>query len=142
MFSINSMPNQRSRTFRLSLIRRRIVTLCQSRALRAALLAAVDGGPDAALVVEMVERVRPPSSLPTQVVTPVPQEQREEARVENPVAPVPQQQGEEARVEEPVQRVNPSSQEGPNQTSPQNSGDIERNPIVILDSDSDSEFSD
>ena len=90
----------------------------------------------------MVERVRPPSSLPTQVVTPVPQEQREEARVEDPVAPVPQQQGEEARVEEPVQRVNPSSQEGPNQTSPQDSRDTESNPIVILDSDSDSEFSD
>ena len=136
------MSNQRSRTFRLSLIRRWIVTLCQSRALRSALLAAIDGGPDAALVVDMVERVRPPSSLPTQVVTPVPQEQREEARVEDPVAPVPQQQREEARVEEPVQRVNPSSQEGPNQTSPPDSRDTERNPIVILDSDSDSEFSD
>ena len=136
------MSNQRSRTFRLSLIRRRIVTLCQSRALRAALLAAINGGPDAALVVEMVERVRPPSSLHTQVVTPVLQEQREEARVEDPVAPIPQQQGEEARVEEPVQRVNPFSQEGPNQTSAQESRDTESNPIVILDSDSDSEFSD
>ena len=31
------------------------MTLCQSRALRAALLAALNGGPDAALVVEMVE---------------------------------------------------------------------------------------
>ena len=49
------MSNQRNKTFRLSLIRRRIVSLCQSRALRAALLAALNGGPDAALVVEMVE---------------------------------------------------------------------------------------
>ena len=85
------MSNQRNKTFRLSLIRRRIVSLCQSRALRAALLAALNGGPDAALVVEMVERVRPPSRLPIQVVTPVPQqEEEEEARVEEPVTPVQQ----------------------------------------------------
>ena len=58
-------------TFRLSFIRRRIITLCQSRALRAALLAALNGGPDAGLVVEMVERVRPPARLPTQIVAPM-----------------------------------------------------------------------
>ena len=58
-------------TFRLSFIRRRINTLCQSRALRAALLAALNGGPDAGLVVEMVERARPPSRIPTQVVAPM-----------------------------------------------------------------------
>ena len=58
-------------TFRLSFIRWHIITLCQSRALRAALLAALNGGPDAGLVVEMVERARPPSRLPTQVVAPM-----------------------------------------------------------------------
>ena len=61
----------RQPTFRLSFIRRRIHTLCQSRALRAALLAALNGGPDAGLVVEMVERVRPPARLPTQIVAPM-----------------------------------------------------------------------
>ena len=58
-------------TFRLAFIRRRIISLCQSRALRAALLAALNGGPDAGLVVEMIERVRPPSRLPTQAVAPI-----------------------------------------------------------------------
>ena len=123
------MSNQRNKTFRLSLIRRRIVSLCQSRALRAALLAALNGGPDAALVVEMVERVRPPTRLPTQVVTPVPQQQEEEeARVEEPVTP--------------VQQVSPPRQERPNQTPPQENRDTERNSVIIVDSDSDSDFSD
>ena len=63
-------------TFRLSFIRRHIITLCQSRALRAALLAALNGGPDAGLVVEMVERVRPPARLPTQIVAPMSQGRR------------------------------------------------------------------
>ena len=123
------MSNQRNKTFRLSLIRRRIVSLCQSRALRAALLAALNGGPDAALVVEMVERVRPPTRLPTQVVTPVPQQQEEEeARVEEPVTP--------------VQQVSPPRQERPNKTPPQENRDTERNSVIIVDSDSDSDFSD
>ena len=122
------MSNQRNKTFRLSLIRRRIVSLCQSRALRAALLAALNGGPDAALVVEMVERVRPPARLPIQVVTPVSQQEEEEARVEEPVTP--------------VQQVSPPRQERPNQTPPQENRDTERNSVIIVDSDSDSDFSD
>ena len=122
------MSNQRNKTLRLSLIRRRIVSLCQSRALRAALLAALNGGPDAALVVEMVERVRPPTRLPTQVVTPVPQQEEEEARVEEPVTS--------------VQQVSPPRQERPNQTPPQENRDTERNSVIIVDSDSDSDFSD
>ena len=122
------MSNQRNKTFRLSLIRRRIVSLCQSRALRAALLAALNGGPDAALVVEMVERVRLPTRLPTQVVTPVPQQEEEAARVEEPVTP--------------VQQVSPPRQERPNQTPPQENRDTERNSVIIVDSDSDTDFSD
>ena len=106
------------------------MSLCQSRALRAALLAALNGGPDAALVVEMVERVRPPSRPPIQVVTPtpVPQQEKEEARVEEPVTP--------------VQQVSPPRQERPNQTPPQENRDTERNSVIIVDSDSDSDFSD
>ena len=84
MFHIYSMSNQRNRTFRLSFIRRRIITLCQIRALRAALLAELNGGPDAALVVEMVEWARLPTRHPTQVVTPMPQQNGEEARAEEP----------------------------------------------------------
>ena len=123
------MSNQRNKTFRLSLTRRRIVSLCQGRALRAAFLAALNGGPDAALVVEMVERVWSPTRLPTQVVTPVPQQQEEEeARVEEPVTP--------------VQQVSPPRQERPNQTPPQENRDTERNSVIIVDSDSDSDFSD
>ena len=61
----------RQPTFRLAFIRRHIITLCQSRVLRAALLAALNGGPDTGLVVNMIEGVRPPSRLPTQVVAPM-----------------------------------------------------------------------
>ena len=125
------MSNQRNRAFRLSFIRRRIITLCQSRALRAALLA-LNGGPDAALVVEMVERVRPPTRLPTQVVTPVSQQNEKEARVEEPVPP--------------VQPVSPPRQERPNHVetpSQEEVRDTEGNSaataVIIVDSDSDSD---
>ena len=127
------MSNQRNRTFRLSFIRRRIITLCQSKALRAALLAELNGGPDAALVVEMVERARLPTRLPTQVVTPVPQQDGEEARAEEP--------------NPPVQPVNPPRQERPDppihvQTPPQEEatdsvGDSAATAVIIVDSDSD-----
>ena len=126
------MSNPRNRAFRLSFIRRRIITLCQSRALRAALLAALNGGPDAALVVEMVERDRPPTRLPTQVVTPVSQQNEEEARVEEPVPP--------------VQPVSPPRQERPNHVetpSQEEVRDTEGNSaataVIIVDSDSDSD---
>ena len=126
------MSNQKNKTFRLSFIRRRIITLCQSRALRAALLAALNGGPDAALVVEMVERVRPPTRLPTQVVTPVSQQNEEEARVEEPVPP--------------VQPVSPPRQERPFhvETPPQEEvrdteGNSAATSVIIVDSDSDSD---
>ena len=127
------MSNQRNRTFRLSFIRRRIITLCQSRALRAALLAELNGGPDAALVVEMVEQARLPTRLPTQVVTPVPQQNGEEARAEEP--------------NPPVQPVSPPRQERPDppthvETPPQeeatdSEGNSAATAVVIVDSDSD-----
>ena len=127
------MSNQRNRTFRLSFIRRRIITLCQSRALRAALLAELNGGPDAALVVEMVEQARLPTRLPTQVVTPVPQQNGEEARAEEPNAP--------------VQPVSPPRQERPDppthvETPPQEEatdsvGNSAATAVVIVDSDCD-----
>ena len=131
------MSKQKNRTFRLPFIRRRIITLCQSRALRAALLAELHGGPDAALVVEMVEwarlPTRPPTRPPTQVVTPMPQQNEEEtgAEVPNP----------------PMQPVNPQGQERPDpptnvETPPQEEatdsvGDSAATTVVIVDSDSD-----
>ena len=127
------MSKQKNRTFRLSFIRRRIITLCHSRALRAALLAELNGGPDAALVVEMVERARLPTRLPTQVVTPVPQQNGEEARAEEP--------------NPPVQPVNPPRQERPDppthvETPPQEEatdsvGNSAATAVIIVDSDFD-----
>ena len=107
------------RTFRLSFIRCRIISICQSRALRAALLAALNGGPDAALVVEMVERARPPARLSIQVVTPVPQ--REETSEE----------------ELDTQAQSPPRQE--TQNSPQETRDTGNTESVIIIKDSDSD---
>ena len=99
------MSKQKCRTFRLSFIRRRIITLCRSRALRAALLAELHGGPDAALVVQMVERASPIVRPPTQVVAPMPQQNGdEEAR---PVDPPTQA---EAPPQEQVRPVEPPTQ--------------------------------
>ena len=127
------MSKQKNRTFRLSFIRRRIITLCQSRTLRAALLAELHGGPDAALVVEMVERARFPKRPPTQVVTPMPQQNEEETRAEVP--------------NPPMQPVNPQGQERPHpptnvETPPQEEatdtvGDSAVTAVVIVDTDSD-----
>ena len=89
LLSIYSMSKKSCKTFRLAFIRRRINTTFRSRALRADLLAELNGGEDAALVVQMVERVRPIVSPPTQVVAPVPHLTGEEdATPEAPVGPV------------------------------------------------------
>ena len=60
-----------NKSFRLAFIRRKINSTFQSPALKAALLAEVNNaGSDAALVVEMVERVRPTTVQPVQAVVP------------------------------------------------------------------------
>ena len=83
------MSKKSCKTFRLAFIRRRINTTFRSRALRAVLLAKLNGGEDAALVVQMVEQVRPIVSPPTQVVAPVPHLTGEEdATPEAQVRPV------------------------------------------------------
>ena len=69
------MPKKNSRkTFRLCFVRRRIVNTVRSERLREALMEELDGGQDAALVVQMMERVRerPVIDPPTQAVRPVP----------------------------------------------------------------------
>ena len=111
--------------------------MCQSRALRAALLAALNGGPDAALVLEMVERVRPPSRLPIQVVTPVPQQ----TEPVPPVQPVSQpRQGRPNQVAAPPQArsvVQPTQTEAPQATTSEGNSAAT---AVVIDSDSDSDF--
>ena len=100
MLSIYSMSKKSSKTFRLAFIRRRINTTFRKRALRAALLAELDGGEDAALVVQMIERVRPVVSPPTQVVAHVPQPTGEEE-----AAPEAQMVGGVRPVDPPTQAV-------------------------------------
>ena len=120
------MSKQKSRTFRLSFIRRRIITLCRIRALRAALLAELQGGPDAALVVEMVERAWLPTRPPTQMVADPPTQSANPQRHVRPVVTDP-----------------PTHIEAPPQEETTNSnGHSAATAVVILDSDSDSEFSD
>ena len=68
------MSKKTNKTFCLAFIRRRINNTFKSEALRAALLAELNGGEDAALVVQMIERVRPVVDPPTQAVAPVPKQ--------------------------------------------------------------------
>ena len=82
------MSKKSCKTFRLAFVRRKIDTTFRSRALRAALLAELNGGEDAALVVQMVEQVRPRVSPPTQTVAPMPQQNEEDVTPEAQVRPV------------------------------------------------------
>ena len=121
-------------TFRLSFIRCRIITLCQSRALRAALLAALNGGPDAGLVVEMVERVRPPARLPTQIVAPM--SPREETS-ENSGEETSESSGEDTSEEETSgEEANTPGQSPPRQGTPPQEA---RDTVIIIDSESDND---
>ena len=121
-------------TFRLSFIRRRIITLCQSRALRAPLLAALNGGPDAGLVVEMVERVRPPARLPTQIVAPMsPREETSEGSEEE----TSESSGEDTSEEETSgeERDTPGQSPSRQGSPPQGARDT----VIIIDSESDND---
>ena len=102
------MSKQSCKTFRLAFVRRRINSTFRSRALRAALLAELNGGEDAALVVQMVEQVRPRVSPPTQAVAPMPKQNHvaPEAQV-RPVDPPTQA---EAPPQGQVRPVDPPTQ--------------------------------
>ena len=127
LLSNYSMSTKSSKTFRLSFIRRRINSTFRSRALRAALLAELNGGEDAALVVQMVERVRPVTRPPTQVVAPMPQQNGED-----PVAPEAQ-----VRPVEPTPQAIATPQ--PAQTVPSD-GLTANSAVEISDSDSEEEL--
>ena len=66
------MPKKVEKTFRFAFVRRKIQTMFKSRALKAALLAELYGGKDAALVAQMVEKVSPIAKPPVQAVAPLP----------------------------------------------------------------------
>ena len=120
----------RQSTFRLAFIRRRINTLCQSRALRAALLAALNGGPDAGLVVEMIERARPPSRLPTQVVAPMSMREETSDSGEDTSGVSSEEETSEGT------STDTSGQSPPRQGPPPQE---ERDTVIIIDSESDSD---
>ena len=125
MLSIYSMSKKSSKTFRLAFIRRRINTTFRSKALRAALLSELNGGEDAALVVQMIERVRPVVNPPTQVVAPVPQLNGEED------APEAQMVGGVRPVDPPTQAV---ATPQPDQVTPPD-GHTAASAVEILDSE-------
>ena len=104
------MSKQSCKTFRLAFVRRRINTIFRSRALRAALLAELYGGQDAALVVQMVEQVRPIVRPPTQAVAPMPQQNGEEVAPEAQVRPVDPPTQAEAPPQRQVRPVEPPTQ--------------------------------
>ena len=84
------MPKKVEKTFRFAFVRRKIQTMFKSRALKAALLAELYGGKDAALVAQMVEKVSPIAKPPVQAVAPLPpQSEEEEEASAAPVNPPP-----------------------------------------------------
>ena len=126
------MPKKSGKTFRLAFVRRRIHTMFRSRVLRSALLAELNGGQDAALLVQMVERVTPIVKPPIQAVAPLPQQSEEE---DAPAAPVdPPTQVEAPPQVRPV--VQPTQTEAPQATT--SDGHTAATAVQISDSDSDS----
>ena len=110
------MSKKTSKTFCLAFIRRRISNTFKSEALRAALLAELNGGEDAALVVQMIERVRPVVDLPTQAVAPVPNQATPQLNGgEDAALMVQMVERERPVVDPPTQAVAPV----PNQATPQ-----------------------
>ena len=94
-------------------------------------MAALNGGPDAALVVEMVERVRPPARLPTQIVTAMsPREETSESSGE-------ETSGEDTSEEETSgEETDTPGQSPPRQGTPPQEV---RDTVIIIDSDSDND---
>ena len=124
------MPKKSGKTFRLAFVRRRIHTMFRSRALRSALLAELNGGQDAALLVQMVERVTPIVRPPIQAVAPMPQQNEGEAAPADPPT----------QVEVPPQArpvVQPTQTEAPQATI--SDGHTAATAVEISDTDSDSD---
>ena len=122
------------KTFRFAFIRRKIQTVFRSRALKAALLAELYGGKDAALVAQMVDKVTPLVKPPVQAVAPLPpQDEEEEEAAAAPANPSPAVQA--------PSPVRPAVQAAP-AVAPQpttSSGDTAATVLVISDSEDDSD---
>ena len=128
------MPKKVEKTFRFAFVRRKIQTMFKSRALKAALLAELYGGKDAALVAQMVEKVSPIAKSPVQAVAPLPPQSEEEeeasAAPANPPPPV-----EAPPPVRPAVQVAPA--EAPQPTT--SDGSTAATAVEISDTDSDSD---
>ena len=122
------------KTFRFAIIRRKIQTVFRSRALKAALLAELYGGKDAALVAQMVDKVSPLVTPPVQAVAPLlPQDEEEEEAAAAPANPPPAVQA-----PSPVRlAVQAAPAVAPQPTT--SSGDTAATAVVISDSEDDSD---
>ena len=128
------MPKKVEKTFRFAFVRRKIQTMFKSRALKAALLAELYGGKDAALVAQMVEKVSPIAKPPVQAVASLPPQSEEEeeasAAPANPPPPV-----EAPPPVRPVVQAAPA--EVPQPTT--SDGNTAATAVEISDTDSDSD---
>ena len=128
-------------TFRFSIIRRKIQTVFQSRALKTALLSELYGGKDAALVARMVDSVSPLVDPPVQVVAPLPpvvvSDDSDEEEWET-VAAVPDNRPPQVAPVQvaPVQVAPPTPPTTPAPGPSSEDGHTAATAVIIIDSDS------
>ena len=128
-------------TFRFSIIRRKIQTVFQSRALKTALLSELYGGKDAALVARMVDSVSPLVDPPVQVVAPLPpvvvSDDSDEEEWET-VAAVPDNRPPQVAPAQvaPIQVAPPTPPTTPAPGPSSEDGHTAATAVIIIDSDS------
>ena len=129
-------------TFRFSIIRRKIQTVFQSKALKTALLSELYGGKDAALVARMVDSVSPLVDPPVQVVTPLPpvvvSDESDEEEWETAAA-VPDNRPPQMA---PVQVAPPTPPTTPAPGPSSEDGHTAATAVIVIDSDSSDSKSD
>ena len=134
-------------TFRFSIIRRKIQTVFQSRALKTALLSELYGGKDAALVARMLDSVSPLVDPPVQVVAPLPpvvvSDDSDEEEWET-VAAVPDNRPPQVAPVQvaPVQVAPPTPTTTPAPGPSSEDGHTAATAVIIIDSDSSDSESD
>ena len=134
-------------TFRFSIIRRKIQTVFQSRALKTALLSELYGGKDAALVARMVDSVSPLVDPPVQVVAPLPpvvvSDESDEEEWET-VAAVPDNRPPQVAPVQvaPVQVAPPTPPTTPAPGPSSGDGHTAATAVIVIDSDSSDSESD
>ena len=134
-------------TFRFSIIRRKIQTVFQSRALKTALLSELYGGKDAALVARMVDSVSPLVDPPVQVVAPLPpvvvSDESDEEEWET-VAAVPDNRPPQVAPVQvaPVQVAPPTPPTTPAPGPSSEDGHTAATAVIVIDSDSSDSESD